>query len=886
MKYWRSEWWLVWLAAWAPVAAADARSQTASTLRAELNPPPGFTATIFATAAEANYPVFMAATCDGTVFVSSDGNASLGSDPDRGRILRLRDTDGDGVADDVTTFVTNLDSPRGLVWVDERLIVLHPPHVTAFRDANRDGIADDQSGTRLVSGIAFDRPHRTADHTSSGLTIGVDGWIYAAIGDFGFMEAKGSDGRRLQLRGGGLVRFRPDGTGIDLFARGTRNTLEAAVGPLLDMIARDNTNDGGGWDVRLHAFTGLEDHGYPSRYMHFGDEIVAPLADFGGGAGTGACWIDEPWMPSAWNDAPFTCDFGRGAVYRHPLAARGAGYETTQEIFLKIKRPTDIDVDAVGNLYAASWEGGGFRWSGPDVGFIAMLRANDAPALPCPAVGTMTAGELVNVLAGPSHRLRLEAQRTLVVRGLATEAADSLEALAVNAGARLASRVAAMFAIVLGRKAEAVPVLVRLAGDPSITAWAVRALGDLAAEGHAVPAEVVDAALRSPDARTRKEAVVAIARLGREDATYRLLPLAADTDPIVRHTAVEAATRLAASDQAPVIAACIAALDASATQAAVHRAAARVLGEIHSEASATAVMTRLAVADDPGKRGDLVWAAARLWRREAAWTGDSWGTRPDTRGPYYAREEWELSPRLRDALVAALAAVPAGDLPGLCRTLGLHGVPEEALLPVLAARDPSGDAVAALRDAAGVLPRDAANERGGVHPLAKEVPADTGPTIATRPMDEVLDLVDEQRGDPAIGATLFVALKCSSCHGAAADGAAGGPSLANAAGNYNRRQLAESVLLPNKSIAQGFATTALVLDDGRSIIGFITSEGADHVSLRDSLGVEHTVAKAGIEERLTLPTSVMPEGLAAGLTLRQFASLIDHIQSLAQPHEP
>ena len=47
---------------------------------------------------------------------------------------------------------------------------------------------------------------------------------------------------------------------------------------LINRQARDNTNDGGGWDIRLHHFTGLEDHGYPRRYLNFTDEVVPPLA--------------------------------------------------------------------------------------------------------------------------------------------------------------------------------------------------------------------------------------------------------------------------------------------------------------------------------------------------------------------------------------------------------------------------------------------------------------------------------------------------------------------------------------------------------------------------------------------------------------------------------
>ena len=55
-----------------------------------------------------------------------------------------------------------------------------------------------------------------------------------------------------------------------------------------------------------------------------------------------------------------------------------------------------------------------------------------------------------------------------------------------------------------------------------------------------------------------------------------------------------------------------------------------------------------------GLREELVWAASRLYRREGAWPGESWGGRPDARGPYYAAEEWAASPPLLAALPSAV----------------------------------------------------------------------------------------------------------------------------------------------------------------------------------------------------------------------------------------
>ena len=659
--------------------AAEARARLA-----DVESPAGFSTTIFATPSEAAAPVFVAATPDGTLYVSSDGNGSPGPDLRRGAVLRLRDTDGDGRADEVKTFVADLDSPRGLVMVDERLIVFHSPAVTAFRDADGDGAAEEQE--RLVSGIGLNATERPAGHTSNGLTLAIDGWIYAAIGDTGFLEAEGSDGRRLQLRGGEVVRFRPDGSGLERFARGTRSIVEVAAGPLLDMVARDTTDDGGSWNATLHAFTGLEDHGYPRRFVHFPEEMVAPLVADGDGSGAGACWIDEPWMPAAWNNAAFSCDQAAGRVFRNPLAVVGAGYEAGQEEFLKLPWATDLDVDAVGHIYAASWQGSQINRDGPDAGFIARITPGGLAPAALPNWKTASPAELMAVLAGPSHRRRLEAQRTLLRRKLVADAAAALEALASDAAAEPANRVAALFTLALGQGREAGPLLGQLAADPAISAWAVRALGDLAAAGIDVPREPLRAAVRSRDARTRREAVVAIVRLGDGGEARWLLPALADPDPLVVHTAVEGLVLLAETAEQDVIDLCGEAADAAAVPPEVNRQAARVLGEIHTDAGAEAVAARLDRTRDPVRRAALVHAGARMWRRPCEGTVAGEAVRPETAGPYEHAENWKASPLLEELVGVAVAAAASEELPALARSIALHRMPPAVLVPELVAR--------------------------------------------------------------------------------------------------------------------------------------------------------------------------------------------------------
>jgi hypothetical protein len=82
-----------------------------------------------------------------------------------------------------------------------------------FVDGDRDGVADRTEV--LVSALGNAKPtrQRGADHTTNGIRLGIDGWIYIAVGDFGVIDGVGADGTHLTLHGGGIVRVRADGTG-------------------------------------------------------------------------------------------------------------------------------------------------------------------------------------------------------------------------------------------------------------------------------------------------------------------------------------------------------------------------------------------------------------------------------------------------------------------------------------------------------------------------------------------------------------------------------------------------------------------------------------------------------------------------------------------------
>jgi putative heme-binding domain-containing protein len=152
--------------------------------------------------------------------------------------------------------------------------------------------------------------------------------------------------------------------------------------------------------------------------------------------------------------------------------------------------------------------------------------------------------------------------------------------------------------------------------------------------------------------------------------------------------------------------------------------------------------------------------------------------------------------------------------------------------------------------------------------------------VGKLPLAQVLDHLATTRGDAHRGERLFTELSCVACHTVRPDEPAKGPFLGAVAKTYRRRELAEQILVPSKTIAKGYDTHVFALKDGRQLEGFVVRETPDAVTIRTSAAEEHTIPVAEIEERGKSPKSLMPEGLAANLTLEDLAALLDYLEDL------
>jgi putative membrane-bound dehydrogenase-like protein len=669
-----------------PRGAVTFTDAAVTELLGTLKAPAGFDVQIFAAPPIVNYPTCLTATIAGELFVCVDRNGSLQQDPGMGTILRLVDTNRDGRADEYTVFAT-LDSPRGVVFDGDTLYVMHPPLLTALRDTNNDGIADERK--TLVRGLGFGLDFRGADHTTNGVEMGIDGWLYVAVGDYGAVKAVGTDGKEIQLRGGGNVRVRPDGRDLEIYSRGTRNDYDLAIDPYMNIFARGNTNDGGGWDIRLNHFVAGANFGYPSLFKNFADEIIPPLADYRTGSGTGMLYVQDAGLPSPYGDTLYSVDWGTNTIYRHPLTAKGATFTVGQEVFVTLPRPTDLTVDGSSRLYLASWRGGQFRYAGENIGYIARLVATGAAPPPAPVLGSATDARLVELIASANQTHRRFAQQELLRRGRSPERIGLLEKRVLGADP-VAARVAAIFTLKQLAGSDAHATLVKAAGDAAVRSYALRALTDRRGELTGVPKPLFLQALSDPDPRVQLQAITGLKRLGATDAAKPILALTASPDLVVAQIAVNAIVSLGTTD---------AALTALAEGTpAVAKGALRALQQMHTTAAVTGLIASLQEARTAEARSGILQALARLSHREGVWRGtlpEWWGTRPDTTGPYYDPVNWDESERILGVLRAAVAqAARDGSLAGapLLKDLERNRVVPPGSIDLIAAMATAKDA--------------------------------------------------------------------------------------------------------------------------------------------------------------------------------------------------
>lgn len=301
----------------------------------------GFTA--YEIASEFFRPTSIAIAPDGTLYVSERHDG----------VYQLRDNNGDGVFEDKVRFLPSSNSAgeydeiTGLVVAgDGRVYVGDRGRVTVADDLDGDGVAD--SITPIITGLPVGR------HQNDGLVFGPDGMLYIAHGSTCDDCVEGNP------LSASILRANPDGSGVELYASGIRNSYDIAFDGQGRLWATDNGSDGmeAPFCASVDELNLIEqgaDYGWPyAPECDPYNDGVAPVASLGLHTGsTGIDVYDGSQFPVEYNGDLFLTlwgSFAFEAEFAAELYTFTPGDDAIQPFSSGLQRPIDVLTDHDGSL--------------------------------------------------------------------------------------------------------------------------------------------------------------------------------------------------------------------------------------------------------------------------------------------------------------------------------------------------------------------------------------------------------------------------------------------------------------------------------------------------------------------------------------------------------
>jgi len=153
-------------------------------------------------------------------------------------------------------------------------------------------------------------------------------------------------------------------------------------------------------------------------------------------------------------------------------------------------------------------------------------------------------------------------------------------------------------------------------------------------------------------------------------------------------------------------------------------------------------------------------------------------------------------------------------------------------------------------------------------------------TTATQTSHALAEKILGGNGDPYKGKKLYREM-CGRCHQLFDDGGKVGPDLTG----YQRDQLEtllRNIVGPSLEIREGYQMVRVLTSDSLVLTGFIESEQADQIVLRNTDGQSVTLQRSEIEQLEPQVLSLMPEGLLEKLDETQLRDLMAYLRS-SQP---
>ena len=617
-----------------------------------------------------HWPSVVECAPDGRIFIGEDPMDMPG--PGNKPIDRILCIHPDG---HVTVFAEHLYAVFGLRYIDGKLFVHQSPKFTVYTDDN--GVGKDPKDIWDTDCIAPWGGGNLNDHIPSNIRLAMDGYLYMSTGDKGIFNCKSNiDGRTAEIHGGGVLRIRPDGTGMEVYSSGTRNHLDVALNAEDEIFTYDNTDDGRGWWTRYTHMVDGGYYGYPHDYrpedsntkdmdwyrqtkgtLPYRPWTLWRIDETGGGSAVGCVGYNEDALPEEYRGNSFNCEWGKGKLQRfHTVRDDGTYKIEKMEDVLSGGggdfRPLGITVTPDGTgFYIADWQMGGWGTKKEQGRLLKLTYTGEMHPTPHPAwyipaaqgqkfEATLT--ELIAGLSHPAESVRLVAERRVAEHG--KEAVAPLIALLNDAKAPAYGRWNAIWTLDLidgGKEARAAIIAVAKddKADLSVRMQAVRQLGTRQA---AEATDVCVALLNNEDAAMRFRAATALGRIGNEAAVAPLLGKLDEKD-FFTHFADFTALKRIGTANAKAWPAIVNGFGSPNKRTVVGTGLA--IHEVFDKGLVDALSAFIADKANPTSgRAAALEALAPLHRQRPAWDGRWWGTQPQ-RSPLPAKTvEWAGTP--------------------------------------------------------------------------------------------------------------------------------------------------------------------------------------------------------------------------------------------------
>lgn len=518
--------------------------------------PEGFVIEEAVPAGMVKYPMFATLDNTGRMFVAeSSGETTSTEDVLQNPsyfIRMLEDTDHDGVYDKSVIYADKIPYAMGGTFYRGSFYAAAPPNLLRLTDTDGDGVADEREV--LLTGWVLN--HNAA--TLSGPFMGPDGWMYLCDARRSY-DITTKEGTRLQGKGARIWRCRPDGTDLEIVSGGGfDNTIEIAFMPTGETVGTMTyfTDPRDGFrDAIMHW---VEGGVYPKDHPTVKDDKLKMTGDFmpvmtklPRVSHAGLMRYRSDVIGKQYQGDLFTAEFNTGRVMRYSIEPDGATFKTETESFMTSSipnfHPTDVLEDADGSILFVN-TGGWFIAGCPlsvvaqkDVyGGIYRIRKKDARRVDDPwgskiDMKSLSPDDLTALLTDPRHAVRDNVIEALVLRGAASVPALHL---VLSSAEEAETRVAAVFALYRIGTPEAMRHVVKALDDkdPGVRVAAARSCG-LAKDKSALTK--LSAMVVNDVPAVQRQAATALGQIGDVSAIDQLLTATVKTsDRFVEHAII------------------------------------------------------------------------------------------------------------------------------------------------------------------------------------------------------------------------------------------------------------------------------------------------------------------------------------------------------------